>query len=80
MTHPKRLTLALIFIALAALGLTNPRPARAQGCALCYQSASAAGPRAIRALRNGIVVLIIPPAFICLGISYLVYRRRNLHN
>jgi len=54
--------------------------AAAQGCALCYQSAAAADSRAIQALRNGIVVLIIPPFFICSAITYLVYRRRNAHN
>ena len=54
--------------------------AAAQGCALCYQSAAAAGSRAIRALQNGIVVLIVPPFFICSAITYLVYRRRNSHN
>jgi hypothetical protein len=54
--------------------------AAAQGCALCYQSAAAAGSRAIRALQNGIVVLIIPPLLICSAITYLVYRRRNSHN
>jgi hypothetical protein len=54
--------------------------AAAQGCALCYQSAAAAGSRAIRALQNGIVVLIVPPLLICSAITYLVYRRRNSHN
>jgi len=60
--------------------LVFPSVAAAQGCALCYQSAAAAGSRAIQALRNGIVVLIIPPFFICSAITYLVYRRRNSHN
>jgi hypothetical protein len=60
--------------------LVFPGVAAAQGCALCYQSAAAAGSRAIQALRNGIVVLIIPPFCICSAITYLVYRRRNSHN
>jgi hypothetical protein len=60
--------------------LIFPHAAAAQGCALCYQSAASAGSRAIRALQNGIVVLIVPPFFICSAITYLVYRRRNSHN
>jgi hypothetical protein len=67
-------------IAAGVLALTLPSAALAQGCVLCYQSAAATGSHAIHALRNGIVILIFPPFFICLGISYLVYRRRDLHN
>jgi hypothetical protein len=62
------------------MGLVLAPVAAAQGCSMCYQSAAAAGSRAIQALRNGIVILIIPPFFICTAITYLVYRRRNLHN
>jgi hypothetical protein len=47
---------------------------------MCYQSAAAAGQRSIHALRNGIVILIVSPIFICTAISFLVYRRRNLHD
>jgi hypothetical protein len=60
--------------------LIFPGSAAAQGCALCYRSAAAAGSRAIRALQNGIVILIVPPFFICSAMTYLVYRRRNSHN
>jgi hypothetical protein len=60
--------------------LVLPNVASAQGCALCYQSAAAAGSRAIHALQNGIIVLIVPPFFICSAMTYLVYRRRNSHN
>ena len=70
----------LMLGATLTIGLVVPRFASAQGCALCYQSAAAAGPRAIRALRAGIVILIVPPFIICSAISLLVYRRRNLHN
>ena len=75
---------AAVFIAVVGIlifsTLVFPNVADAQGCALCYQSAAAAGSRAIRALQNGIVVLIVPPFFICSAITYLVYRRRNAHN
>jgi hypothetical protein len=78
--RPREIRLAIFLGAIAAIGLVMPPFVAAQGCSLCYQSAAAAGGRAIHALRNGIVILIIPPIFICTGISYLVYRRRNLHN
>jgi len=69
----------LLLFCVAAIVLLAASPhAAAQGCAMCYQSASASGPRTIHALRNGIVILIIPPMFICAAISFLVYRRRNL--
>jgi hypothetical protein len=74
----------LVFAAVVAVLILStlmfPNASSAQGCALCYQSAAAAGSRAIQALRNGIVVLIIPPFCICSAITYLVYRRRNSHN
>jgi hypothetical protein len=34
----------------------------------------------IQALRDGIFILMAPPAAICLGITWLAWRRRNLHN
>jgi hypothetical protein len=72
--------LVLLFAAMAAIGLALPPLTAAQGCSMCYQSAAAAGSHTIRALRNGIVILIVPPIFICTGITYLAYRRRNLHD
>jgi hypothetical protein len=78
----KKLSLvgAVAFSILAACGLTFAPRAVGQGCAMCYQSAAASGSRSIHALRNGIIVLMIPPFFICTGISYLVYRRRHAAN
>lgn len=75
----RRLRLSLVLAVLAAVAGLVPAGAFAQGCAMCYQSAAASGSRSIRALRNGIFVLMVPPFFICVGVSYLVYRRRNLH-
>jgi len=75
--HPGSL---LLLCALAAIALAAAPAVSAQGCAICYQSAASAGARAIQALRDGIVILMIPPFFICTAITYLVYRRRNLHN
>ncbi|MBS1839418.1 MAG: hypothetical protein JSS69_06480 [Acidobacteria bacterium] len=70
----------LLFCIAAILFLAASPHAVAQGCAMCYQSASASGPRTIHALRNGIIILIIPPMFICTAITFLVYRRRNLYS
>lgn len=57
-----------------------PPLAFSQGCALCYTQAAASGARMIRALRNGIVILIIPPVSMCLGAITLAYRKRNQFN
>jgi hypothetical protein len=81
MTIKRLLALVVTVTATAiAIGLWVPPESAAQGCAMCYQSASAAGPHAIQALRTGIIVLMVPPAFICIGITWLAWRRRNLHN
>jgi hypothetical protein len=74
-----RFRLSLAFALLASIAGLVPASAFAQGCAMCYQSAAASGSRSIRALRTGIFVLMVPPFFICVGVSYLVYRRRNVH-
>ncbi|MFZ0878428.1 MAG: hypothetical protein WCA98_15515 [Candidatus Acidiferrales bacterium] len=52
--------------------------ASAQGCAMCYQTASAAAPQAREALRNGILILLFPPLGMFVGIFSFLYRRRNL--
>jgi len=76
----RRYKLALLIlvsslVALATLAL--PSALFAQGCAQCYQSAAASGPRTIQALRNGIFILIVPPFFICVAITLMAYRRRG---
>jgi hypothetical protein len=78
-TRKSYIGVALALAAAVAILLCLPTVTFAQGCALCYQSAASAGQRAIQALRSGIIILIIPPFFICSAITYLVYRRRNLH-
>lgn len=61
---------------LAFLALGVPM-AHAQGCALCYTQAASAGARVIQALRSGILVLVVPPAFLSVGITVMAYRKRN---
>ena len=65
---------------LAFLLLVSPTHLHAQGCAMCYQSAASSGARLIHALKNGIVILMIPPLLMSGAFVRLVYRRRNLCN
>jgi hypothetical protein len=66
---------------LAALTiLASPAALYAQGCAMCYQSAAASGPRGIQALKSGILILIFPPVLITTAIAYLAYKKRNKFN
>jgi hypothetical protein len=67
-----------IWIVIAMLfALLLPAVAFGQGCALCYTQAANSGARLIQALRNGIVILILPPVSICVGAIALAYRRRD---
>ncbi len=52
----------------------------AQGCAACYTQAAGSGSRMIQALRNGIFILIIPPMLLCVGITWMAYKKRNQFN
>ena len=60
--------------------LVSPAALYAQGCAMCYQSAAASGPRSIQALKAGILILMFPPALITAAIAYLAYKKRNKFN
>ena len=57
-----------------------PRLAWAQGCALCYTQAAGSGSRVIQALKSGILILVVPPMLICLGITWMAYKKRNEFN
>ena len=46
--------------------------ALAQGCASCYTTAAAGGTQTVHALRDGIVVLLVPPALMFVGLMFLV--------
>ena len=52
-------------------------PALPQSCALCYTQAAASGARFIHSLRDGILVLMVPPMFMSVGITWLAYSKRN---
>jgi hypothetical protein len=61
-------------------GLFTPGVAFAQNCALCYTQAASSGSRMIAALRSGILILAVPPMLICLGITWMAYKKRNQFN
>lgn len=65
---------AALVVAVAALAL--PESAAAQ-CALCKLSAGSGGPRAVRALNVGILVLLLPPVGIFCTIFAVAYRHRR---
>jgi len=58
----------------------TPGVAWAQGCALCYTQAAGSGARVIAALKSGILILVVPPMLICLGITWMAYKKRNEFN
>ena len=70
----------LLRLALLAWAILLPGLAWAQGCALCYTQAAGSGSRIIQALKSGILILIIPPMLICLGITWMAYKKRNDFN
>jgi hypothetical protein len=74
------ITIRLALLVACCFGLVAwPMPhVVAQGCAMCYQSASATGAQGGAALRHGILILLFPTLSIFVGIFGLMYRRRNV--
>lgn len=62
-----------ILASFSVLGVA--RGAHAQGCALCYTSASALGAAGQRSLDWGILVLLTPALLLFLGVIFMLYRR-----
>ncbi len=52
--------------------------ALAQGCALCYTTAAAAGPAAARSLDAGILVLLVPTLVMFVGVLTFAIRRASV--
>lgn len=67
-------------LATLAAALIWPSLTWAQGCALCYTQAAGSGSRVIQALKSGILILVVPPMLICLGITWMAYKKRNEFN
>jgi hypothetical protein len=65
------IALGMLCISLFAL------PAFSQSCALCYTQAASSGQKMINALKNGILILVIPPTLGSVGMVFLVHRKRN---
>jgi len=58
-----------LLILVAALALWSA-PALAQGCAMCYSNAAGATKDGQRAIRRGVLVLLIPPlGFMSVGVG-----------
>ncbi len=70
----------LVVTVAAAAGVAWSAAAYAQGCPLCANTVSAAKTSAILALRNGILILIVPPLLICSGIIWQGVKARNRFN
>lgn len=51
----------LRFATLAVFLLLCVAPAFSQGCAMCYSSAAAASKDGQKAIRKGVMVLLVPP-------------------
>jgi len=68
-----RLKFAIITAGMAVLGMA--RGAYAQGCALCYTTASATGAAAQRSLDVGILTLLTPALVLFLCVIFMLYRR-----
>lgn len=67
-------------VAVAGVTLASSSAAFAQGCAMCYNSASAAKAAALHALRSGVLILLVPPLLMFIGIFVVAYRSRNRFN
>jgi hypothetical protein len=55
--------------------LASAQCAFAQGCALCYTSASALGQAGQRSLDYGILTLLTPALVLFLAVIFMLYRR-----
>jgi hypothetical protein len=55
--------------------VASAQGAFAQGCALCYTTASAIGASAQRSLDIGILALVSPALILFLSVIFLLYRR-----
>ena len=68
--------IALILAAMIAL--LTPAAASAQGCAMCYTSASAAKKAGMEALQNGVMILLFPSLLMFAVILWHTSHSRNI--
>jgi len=72
--HGARCVLLLVVL------LASTLPAIAQGCAMCYSTASAASKEGEQAITRGVVVLLLPPLSLMtagVGLAFRYGRRRD---
>jgi hypothetical protein len=66
----------LKFVAAVLVAIVAPASsAFAQGCALCYTSASAVGAAGQRSLDYGILALLTPALVLFLTVMFMLYRK-----
>jgi hypothetical protein len=75
MGKPATRIVRIFSILIAALAAVPA--AMAQSCAMCYATASAAGPREQKSLDVGIVILLIPTLTLFIGVFILLIRRAH---
>jgi len=77
----RRILLPLRLLRWIALGLfcmgVLAVPAFSQGCALCYTQAALSGAKMIEALKNGILILVIPPTLGSIGMIFVLRRKHD---
>lgn len=73
---PLRRLLRFMALGLFCMGLLAI-PAFAQGCSLCYTQAASSGAKMIEALKNGILILVIPATLGSIGMIFILHRKRN---
>ena len=76
-TTPAWISKSALWLASAFAVLAQGTLAFAQNCAMCYNTASAAKPGAIHALRTGILVLLVPPVLMFICIFARVFRSKE---
>ena len=75
----------IVVSSILSLVLLSAKAIFSQGCASCYTTAAAGGAKTIHALRNGIIVLLVPPAVVFTGLMLILRRWRtsaeaDIHN
>lgn len=68
----------LLFCLLTLATIAMPMQAFSQNCALCYTQAASAGARMIQALKNGILILVVPPTLGSIGVIFVMRHKDNL--
>ena len=79
MVRVRKMRLGRIFLAALAMLALAPG-AFAQGCALCYTTAAAAGAAAARSLNIGILVLLVPALVMFIAVLAFFVRRAAVAN